>query len=159
VKLLTLAGLSHKLRQARDTAAGAVVPDLTAASLHRLAALLERVTSGDDAREVFAQPKRGRGQPAKQSRDTRAVLDYWRHRVANPADAAGAAELVARRYEIERSTLKRLTRKHRDEALWALEAPFARWEGERLVRGNRGLDTSALRAYLAKKSKGGNRPK
>lgn len=159
MKLLTLAGLAHKLREAKDTKAGALVPDLTASSLHRLAVLVQRVTEGEDAREVFSQPKRARGQPAKSARSTRAMLAYWRHRVTYPADAAGAADLVARRYKMQPARIRRLAREHRDKALWALEAPFERWEGDRLVSGRLGLDTSELRAYLAKKSKGGNRRK
>lgn len=159
MRLLTLRGLGGALRQARDTRAGALVPELSADSLRRLGALLERVTDGEDARTVFSQPRRARGQPDKRARDTRAVFDYWRHRVAHPADAAGALAIVCERYDLSKGTARRLARKHRDETLWALEAPFARWEGDRLVRGRRGLDTHELRAYLARKSKGGNRPK
>lgn len=159
MKILTLLGAAHALRKATDAKGGATVPDLSAADLRKLGAMLERVAYDEDARAVFNQPARGKGQPAERLRNRDIVLLYWRHRIAHPEDAAGAAELVRQRFGLDRKTTERIARKHREVTLWALEGHFARRDGERVITGRRGLDTSALRAHLARKSKGGNRPK
>lgn len=146
MKIYSLLGVAHTLRKATDAKCGAMVPELSAGALHKLGTLLERVAYGEDASEVFNLPARRKGQPAERLRNRDVVLLYWRHRIAHPADAAGAAELVRKRFGLDRATVERIARKHREATLWALE-----------VLGGR--DTSALRAHLAIKSKGGNRPK
>lgn len=124
---------------------------LSVISVRNMAECIIEIARGADAREVFRQDGKARGNAAMWHQNYARAWVYWLARVEEPANIARAVEIAQKHFSYlpapNRATIIRNARTHRDNILLT----FDKFE----IKGRGRVDTGPLRRHLAARGKHG----